>query len=62
MKKALVKFLDDQIDLPWLLESIDNIVINKVIDSAVEHYNVYIGHDWTEIVKKYKYGDGAVIG
>uniref|UniRef100_A0A6M3IV49 Uncharacterized protein n=1 Tax=viral metagenome TaxID=1070528 RepID=A0A6M3IV49_9ZZZZ len=45
-KKALIKFLDDQIDLPFFFEWVDNKVIAQAIDAAVSYLNDEYGHNW----------------
>ena len=52
-KKALVKFLDDCVDVPFYLEPIDGIVIGMAIDGIIAYYNIKIGHGWLGIVKKF---------
>lgn len=50
-KKVLVKFLDDQIDLPFYLEWLDDNIIGNLIDEAVEFLNEY---GWDEDIEKNK--------
>jgi hypothetical protein len=50
-REILVKFLDDQIDLPFYLEWIDDNIIRELIDEAVDYYN-HMGWDAKKEIKK----------
>lgn len=52
-KKAVQKFLDDAIDLPFWMEPLDGPVIGIVIDAVVLYYNTKIGHNWLGVVKQF---------
>lgn len=54
-KEIVVKFFDEQIDLPFYLEWIDNKLINYLIDDIVSFWNDMLdNHDWTDILKDVK--------
>ncbi len=50
-RDALVKFLDDCIELPFWAEPFDDNIIGTAIDGLVWWYNHKIGHDWLAKVK-----------
>ena len=52
-KKALVKFLDDAIDLPFWAEPFDGLVLDLAIDGIVGYYNAKLGHGWINIIKQF---------
>ena len=52
-KRALVKFLDDCVDVPFFLEPLDGIIIGMAIDGIVAYYNAKLGHGWIDVVKKF---------
>ncbi len=52
-KKALVKFLDDAVDLPFYAEPFDGPIISLAIDGIVGYYNAKLGHGWIAIVKQF---------
>jgi hypothetical protein len=47
-KDALVKILDDIIQLPGVFELFDSHLIGMVIDQVVSQMNRVFGHDWSE--------------
>jgi len=47
-KKAVVKKLDDMIDLPPYLEWVDDIVIAALIDQACEKLNALTAHNFKD--------------
>ena len=48
-KAAVVKKLDDMIDLPPYLEWVDNIVIAALIDQACEKLNALTAHSFKDV-------------
>ena len=52
-KEALVKLLDDVVDVPFWAEPFDGMIIGMAIDAAVGYYNIKIGHGWFDVVKKF---------
>jgi len=52
-KKALVKFLDDAVDVPFWLEPIDGMIIGIAIDAAVGALNVTLGRQWITKLKDF---------
>jgi len=52
-KEALVKLLDDVVDVPFWAEPFDGMIIGMAIDAAVGYYNIKIGHGWLDVVKKF---------
>ena len=48
-KAAVVKKLDEMIELPAYLEWIDDIFIGKLVDMACEKLNEFAGHNFKEI-------------
>lgn len=53
-RDALVKFLDDAIDVPWYLESVDGPIIGIVIDATVAFLNAFFQtHDWVKKIKEF---------
>ena len=45
-REALVKFFDNAIKLPWLIEKIDNWVIGWAVDGLVGWFNRSAGRYW----------------
>jgi len=52
-KAALVKFLDDVIELPFYAEPFDGPVLSLAIDGIVAYYNVKIGHGWLGVMRDF---------
>lgn len=50
-KAALVKFLDDVIQLPMLLEPFDGMIIEWTVDLIIAQWNRLHGHEWFNKIK-----------
>lgn len=52
-KKALVKYLDNIIKLPFYAEPFDGPILGLAVDGIVAYYNAKIGHGWLTVIKKF---------
>jgi len=48
-KEAIVKWIDDCLELPWYAEFFDGKLAAAVIDATVLWYNKKLGNDWLKI-------------
>lgn len=52
-KEALVKFLDDSVDVPFYLEPVDGLIMGIAIDAFVGWLNLTKGHAWLAALKEF---------